>query len=135
MTQNKKLQVGYFRLLLPTQKNEANGMRKVACSQGIATFSCLMKAVMYNFNNYTAMSTNRNEQLSKIRQHLLDGKTITPMEALNLYGCYHLSAIICILRRDEGLPIHTILPHATEGEPYAQYWLDSDYIQNHNKKI
>lgn len=41
-----------------------------------------------------------------IRQHLESGKTITPLEALSMYGCLRLGARIYDLRQD-GLPIKT----------------------------
>ena len=43
-------------------------------------------------------------QKAMIRAHLLDGKSITPLEALRLCGSLRLSAIIFCLR-EEGLPI------------------------------
>ena len=47
-----------------------------------------------------------NSQASLILNHLLSGKEITPMEALELYGCFRLGAIIYILK-DDGYKIHT----------------------------
>ncbi len=40
-----------------------------------------------------------NTQLEQILEHLKQGKSITPIEALELYGCFRLSAIILKLRR------------------------------------
>lgn len=48
-------------------------------------------------------------QLSMIRSHLQEGKSIDPMEALREYGCYRLGAIIHVLRKNEGLNISTRL--------------------------
>ena len=42
----------------------------------------------------------------QIRKHLESGKTITPLEALSMYGCLRLGARICDLRQD-GLPVKT----------------------------
>lgn len=47
-------------------------------------------------------------QMSMIRRHLQEGKSIDPMEALREYGCYRLGAIIYRLRR-EGYEISTKL--------------------------
>ena len=47
--------VGYFRLLLPTIKKDANGMRRVACWIGIATLPLSYKAVTINSNTYRIM--------------------------------------------------------------------------------
>ena len=73
---------------------------------------------------------NRQEsQLAIIRQHLLNGHTITPIEALNMCGCFRLSAIIYTLRHDEELPIMMEQPEAKGGKPYARYWIDKAYFQ------
>lgn len=39
-------------------------------------------------------------QKEAILRHLQSGKTITPLEALNLYGCFRLSARIWDLRNE-----------------------------------
>ena len=46
-------------------------------------------------------------QLANIRKHLEDGKPITALEALNLYGCFRLSAHIHTLRNEYGMNIVT----------------------------
>ena len=46
----------------------------------------------------------RETQYIKIKAHLQNGKKITPIDALNLYGCFRLSAIIFNLRQN-GYPI------------------------------
>jgi len=45
-------------------------------------------------------------QKEAILRHLQSGKTITPLEALNLYGCFRLGARIWELR-DEGYRIRS----------------------------
>lgn len=45
-------------------------------------------------------------QLAKIRKHPQDGRSITALDALNLYGCFRLSAHIHTLR-NEGMDIVT----------------------------
>lgn len=45
-------------------------------------------------------------QKNKIRQHLESGKSITPIDALNLFGCFRLATRIFELK-EEGLPIKT----------------------------
>ena len=45
-------------------------------------------------------------QNALIKAWLLNGKSITPIDALNLFGCFRLSARIANLR-DEGLPVVT----------------------------
>ena len=55
----------------------------------------------------------------KIVKHLLSGKSITPMEALNLYGCFRLAARISDLR-DKGYNIRMELTEAN-GKRFAKY--------------
>lgn len=70
---------------------------------------------------------NKNEeeiyttQLANIRKHLEEGKPITALEALNLYGCFRLSAHIFTLR-NEGLNIVTNRI-TRNGKWFAQYSL------------
>ena len=71
-------------------------------------------------------------QLAIIRQHLLKGHTITPLEALALCGCLRLSAIIYRLRHDEMIPICKDQPEIEAGKPYARYWIDKAYLLSHN---
>lgn len=47
-------------------------------------------------------------QIDGVRAHLLRGKPITPMDALRLFGCFRLAAIIFNLRA-EGFTIDTEL--------------------------
>lgn len=80
------------------------------------------------------MTTRTDTQRSIIRNHLLQGKTITPIEALNMCGCFRLSAIIHRLRHDEGIPILMDQPQASDGKPYARYWIDKEYLQRRNNE-
>ena len=56
-----------------------------------------------------------------IRLHLEKGKAITPLEALERYGCFRLAARINDLR-DEGLDIET-MTLTRNGRRYASYKL------------
>ena len=60
-------------------------------------------------------------QLENIRQHLNSGKPITALDALNLYGCFRLSAHIFTLR-NEGMNIVTERI-VRNGKWFAQYSL------------
>ena len=51
--------------------------------------------------------TNRVNKTQKVLQHLLRGKTISPLEAFNRYKTMRLSAIIIDLKKD-GYPIANI---------------------------
>ena len=56
-----------------------------------------------------------------VLQHLLNNKSLTPLEALNLYGCFRLSARILELRK-KGYDIKT--ENITKGgKTFAEYSL------------
>lgn len=74
------------------------------------------------------MATRTDTQRNIIRNYLLEGKSITPIEALNLCGCFRLSAVIHRLRHSEGYIINMDQPEASDGKPYARYWIDKDYL-------
>ena len=60
-------------------------------------------------------------QTKQIRKHLESGRTLTPIDALNLYGCFRLGARIFDLR-DEGMNIETEMVY--EGRKrYAKYFV------------
>ena len=58
-------------------------------------------------------------QYQKILAHLKKKKTITPMEALNLYGCFRLASRINEMR-DDGIKILTTMIE-DDGKHYAKY--------------
>ncbi len=60
-------------------------------------------------------------QREQIKDHLTDGKAITPIEALNLYGCFRLAAIIFNLKV-EGLDIKMDLIKR-DGKRWAKYYI------------
>lgn len=62
----------------------------------------------------------KESQLNKVKAHLLNGKSITPIEALNLYGTFRLASRIHTLRHQEGLDI---VCDKTEG--YGRYSLQT----------
>ena len=64
------------------------------------------------------MSQTQDE---KILDHLKSGKPITPIDALNLFGCFRLSARIFNLRQDG----HNIITKniTNEGKTFAEYHL------------
>jgi len=62
-------------------------------------------------------------QTQRILRHLETGRKITPIQAMNKYGCMRLAARISDLR-NEGWDIRTKLIEK-EGKQYAQYWLCS----------
>lgn len=60
-------------------------------------------------------------QTEMIRAHLEAGREITPIDALEQYGCFRLAARIKELR-NQGLPIET-LTEQRDGKAWAKYRL------------
>lgn len=60
-------------------------------------------------------------QTEMIRAHLQSGRDLTPIDALNHYGCFRLAARIKELR-NQGLPIET-LTEQRDGKTWAKYRL------------
>lgn len=69
----------------------------------------------YNENNTTS-------QCAKIRHWLQQGKKLTSLEALELFGCMRLASRICDLRK-AGLDIHTEKVITHSGKIVTQYSL------------
>lgn len=59
-------------------------------------------------------------QRESIKQFLLAGNTITPLEALSLFGAYRLAAHVEVLR-DRGYNIVTTMNTDHTGRRYARY--------------
>lgn len=66
-------------------------------------------------------------QTRRILEYLQEGKSITPLDALNMFGCFRLSARIKDLRNDE-FDIRTSMEtkEMPDGSTkrYARYWLN-----------
>ena len=67
-------------------------------------------------------------QKSIVRQYLLDGNSITPLEALNLCGSLRLSAIVFKLR-EEGLPILTEKIQVSPKKRVARYFIKKENLK------
>lgn len=81
------------------------------------------------------METRKQTQKDAIRDWLMDGKTITPIEALRMFGCFRLSAVIHTLRHKEGILINSDHPEASNGSPYSRYWIDKAWLHRERKAI
>jgi hypothetical protein len=66
-------------------------------------------------------------QKAGVRAWLLDGKTITPIEALNNFGSLRLSAIIFRLR-EEGLPIEMERLQVSPKKRVAKYYIKPENL-------
>jgi hypothetical protein len=60
-------------------------------------------------------------QTEMIRAHLQSGRDLSPIDALNHYGCFRLAARIIELRK-AGLDIETVT-ETRNGKKYARYVL------------
>jgi|GEM_PF-6723980 len=67
------------------------------------------------------LNTNRT-QIETIRQHLLQGKSITPATAMLVYGISRLSSVIERLR-NRGMDIVTVMKRDEMGRQYSEYKL------------
>lgn len=56
----------------------------------------------------------------RIKIWLLQGKVLTPMIALQRWGCFRLAVYVNRLRK-EGLKIKTTMKYTKDGRQYAEY--------------
>lgn len=70
------------------------------------------------------LTTQRNE----IRTRLLRGESITPMQALNEFGCFRLATRIFELKNEENLPIETAIERGDNGKRWARYYINRSYF-------
>lgn len=62
-------------------------------------------------------------QKAQVRKHIIEGKSITQLEALNKFGSLRLSAIVFDLR-EEGLPIKTEIIQVSPKKRVAKYYIE-----------
>ena len=65
----------------------------------------------------------RKTQKQKIKEWLESGRSITPIEALEMFGSFRLGAIIFTLR-EEGMPIKTEFVTNRYKTKFAKYTLE-----------
>lgn len=81
------------------------------------------------------MSSSILSQCDQIRSYLLDGQKITPIEALNFFGCMRLGARIWDLR-NEGLSIQSRTKQLKNNKKVAEYYmLESEIRRIKNQSI
>lgn len=66
-------------------------------------------------------------QTERIREHFEKGLSLTPLEALNLYGCLRLGARVWDLKR-QGVPIDCDMVETPTGKRVAEYRLASGQL-------
>lgn len=81
---------------------------------------------MLSPGKYTSQSEN-------ILAHLMEGHPITPLDALEQYGCFRLASVIHNLRRD-GYTILTRTVSNKYGKTFASYKLDKEKPLPYQKK-
>ena len=62
-------------------------------------------------------------QRKNVKNWLLKGNSITPIEALQMFGAFRLSAIIFVLKNEYDMPIETEMVYEPNGKRYAKYYL------------
>ena len=68
------------------------------------------------------MARRRESQKTKILRYLEDGNKLNPMQALNMFGIFRLSAVIFDIRADKGYDyITTRKVENRNGNKYAEY--------------
>lgn len=68
------------------------------------------------------MATKTESQNKQIKAWLESGKSITPLDALNIFGSFRLGARIFDLKNDYGMDIKTEMIEEN-GKRYAKYSL------------
>ena len=66
--------------------------------------------------------TQPQTQEDKILQYLQSGKSITPIEALNLFGCFRLGAR-CYDLKKKGYDIKSTLVRGESGKHFSKYYI------------
>jgi hypothetical protein len=69
-----------------------------------------------------------SSQLKEIRHYLESGGKLTPLEALDKFGCFRLAAIVHNLR-EEGLNIKTTMVKQGQ-KSFAEYSIDNSDVMN-----
>ena len=68
------------------------------------------------------MKNERESQVKKILAWMQNGKSITAIEALNMFGCFRLSARINNIK-DMGLSVQKDMVETDNGKRIARYYL------------
>ena len=70
--------------------------------------------------NYNENEKSSASQCAMIKAYLEEGKALTSLEALNMFGCFRLASRIHDLR-DRGMNIVKTMVTGENGKRYAQY--------------
>lgn len=72
--------------------------------------------------NINPNQSSSDSQAKRILSYMQDGHRITPIEALNLFGCFRLGARIADLK-DAGHDIKSEFVRTQSGKRVKSYWL------------
>lgn len=81
---------------------------------------------MANINENAVQSAS---QTTRIAEYLKEGNSITPLEALNLFGCFRLGARIADIKERYGWIIESNRVTTTTGKRVASYKLVMDSVK------
>lgn len=74
-------------------------------------------------DNYNPNEAHSGSQAKRILAYMQEGNRITPIEALNLFGCFRLGARIADLK-DGGHDIKSAFVKTPTGKHVKQYWME-----------
>lgn len=73
--------------------------------------------------NINANKKQSDSQMKRIAEYLVKGNSITPIEALELFGCFRLGARIADIKQRYGWEIESKLIVTPSGKRVASYRL------------
>jgi hypothetical protein len=76
-------------------------------------------------NNPDLNPETRISQVKLVGAYLMQGHSITPIEALNLFGCMRLSAVIYNLK-ERGYKIQSQIITVPSGKRVSEYWINEE---------
>ena len=83
----------------------------------------IKKIVKFNGQKIKLNKPTTMSQTTQIANYLNKGRKLTPIDALNKFGCFRLAARIADLR-NQGLNIKTTIIKLKNNKKIAQYWLN-----------
>lgn len=76
-----------------------------------------------NFNQNAAFGFSQER---KIMGHMFRGNRITPLDALNLYGCERLAARVADIKK-RGIDVKSEYVTLPNGKRVKSYWIEDKY--------
>lgn len=63
-------------------------------------------------------------QVDMILEALQSGARLTPIDALNRFGCFRLGARIWQIRNEMGIDVKSKMVQTSDGASVAEYWIE-----------